>query len=96
MQQAAGPWTGCDLGDITPLCAPWRETNHLRRPAFSREAAALSLELASSAYDMQTDRWRENGWVDFSQMNDNNLLTGSPVQGENPDCGLYTPRARQV
>lgn len=93
MQQAAGPWTGCDLGDITPLCAPWRETNHLLRPAFSREAAALSLELASSAYDMQTDRWRENGWFDFSYMIDNNLLTGSAVNGENADGGFSPLRA---
>ena len=93
MQQAMGPWTGCNLGNITPLCAPWRESNHLLRPVFSREAAALSLELASSSYDMQTDRWRENGWFDFSYMIDNTLLTGSAVNGENAEGGFSPLRA---
>lgn len=90
MTWAAGSCTGCNLNDVTPLCAPWRESNHLLRPVFSHDAAALSLELAASAYDMQTDRWRENGWYDFSYLVDNNLLTGDAVNGASAE-GTFSP-----
>lgn len=85
-----GPYTGCDLSDVTALCMPWREMNHLLRPEFSREAAALSLELAATAYDMRTALWRENGWFDFSYLVDNALFSGPDVNGLQPD-GTYSP-----
>lgn len=74
-----GRFTGCDLGNLMPLCMPWRENCGLAQPVFSREAARLSFELASSAYDMNLDAWREAGWRDFSFQVDNTLLTGQNV-----------------
>ncbi len=76
-----GRLTGCDLNDITPLCMPWEENRGLVQPVFSRKAALLSLELASSAYDLDLDAWREAGWRDFSFQVDNTLLTGQAVNG---------------
>ncbi|MBQ6961941.1 MAG: hypothetical protein IJQ33_04955 [Clostridia bacterium] len=74
-----GRFTGCDLGGIMPLFTPWKENCGLAQPVFSREAALLSFELASSAYDMNLDAWREAGWRDFSFQVDNTLLTGQAV-----------------
>lgn len=74
-----GRFTGCDLGGIVPLFTPWNENCGLAQPVFSKEAALLSLELASSAYDMDIDAWREAGWRDFSFQVDNTLLTGQTV-----------------
>lgn len=85
-----GPYTGCDLSDVTSLCMPWREMNHLLRPEFSHAAAALSLELASTAYDMRTAPWRENGWFDVSYLVDNALFTGPAVNGQTAD-GAFSP-----
>ncbi len=82
MTMGKGPYTGCDLGDVTPLCMPWREEHHHLRPVFSRPAALLSLELASTAYDMQTSLWRENGWHDISYLVDKKLFTGPAVNGQ--------------
>ncbi|MBQ9264406.1 MAG: hypothetical protein IJ189_09410 [Clostridia bacterium] len=86
-----GPYTGCDLNNLTSLCMPWREENHLLRPLFSPDAAALSLELASTAYDMQTGPWRENGWFDFSYLIDTTVLTGPAVNGETPEGTFSQP-----
>ena len=74
-----GRFTGCDLGGIMPLFTPWDENCGLAQPVFSQEAALLSFELASSAYDMDLDAWREAGWRDFSFQVDNTLLTGQTV-----------------
>ncbi|MBR1585803.1 MAG: hypothetical protein IJ662_09705 [Clostridia bacterium] len=82
MTPAAGPYTGCDLGDMTPLCMPWRKVNDQLKPEFSYAAAALSLELASTAYDMQIAPWRSAGWRDFSYLIDGTLLSGPIVNGE--------------
>lgn len=71
-----GRFTGCDLGRLLPLCMPWTECGGLARPVFSREAALLSFELASAAYDLNLEAWREAGWRDFSYQVDNKLLTG--------------------
>ena len=46
-----GRFTGCDLECLTPLCMPWQSINGLLQPAFSHEAALLSLELAATAYE---------------------------------------------
>ena len=77
-----GRYTGYDLSFLTPLCMPWQEINGLLQPAFTREAALLSLELASTAYDMETENWALAGWRDFSYQIDNTLLTGSAVNRE--------------
>ena len=74
-----GQFTGYDLSDITPLCMPWEEVNGLLQPAFSRDMAMLSLELAATAYNMDTDLWQKAGWRDFSYQVDNKLLTGQAV-----------------
>ncbi|MDO5326455.1 MAG: hypothetical protein Q4G00_06980 [Clostridia bacterium] len=71
-----GHYIGCNLSDVTPLCAPWENTNGLFFPPLSRAAALLSFELAASAYDMNLDAWREAGWRDFSYQIDNALYTG--------------------
>lgn len=81
-RMTAGPYTGYDLSAITPLCMPWREVNHLLTPEFSRDAALLSFELASTAYDMQTAAWRHADWHDITYQIDNTLFTGPAVNGE--------------
>ena len=73
---ATGHYIGCDLSDVTPLCAPWENANGVFFPPLSRSAALLSFELAASAYDMNLDSWREAGWRDFSYQIDNALYTG--------------------
>lgn len=82
MPTEQGPYTGCALGDVTPLFTPWRDVNHQLMPVFSQGAAALSLELAAAAYDMQTAPWRSAGWRDISYLIDDTLLTGPAVNGE--------------
>ena len=77
-----GQFTGCNLENLTPLCMPWQEMNGILQPVFSRESALLSLELASTAYDMKTDLWEKTGWRDFSFQVDNTLLTGPAVNRE--------------
>lgn len=74
-----GQFTGFDLRDTTPLCMPWKEADGLLQPVFSRDLAMLSLELAASAYNMDTDSWQTAGWRDFSYQVDNTLLTGESV-----------------
>ncbi len=76
-----GRFTGCDLSGVMPLCMPCEEKDGLAQPAFSREAALLSFELASTAYDMNLDAWREAGWRDFSYQVDNTLITGQNANG---------------
>lgn len=76
-----GQVTGCGLADVTPLLAPWIIDNGISRPVFSHAAAALSLELASTAYDFRLDDWRQAEWYDISYQVDNTLLTGSSVNG---------------
>ena len=61
---------------------PWQEENGMMQAAFSRVSALLSLELASTAYDMETDLWEKAGWRDFSYQVDNTLLTGPAVNRE--------------
>ena len=95
----SGQFTGYDLSDTTPLCMPWKEVNGLLQPVFSRELAALSLELASSAYDMDTDSWQKAGWRDFSYQVDNKLLTGASVnsaEGSGPVDGLMSEYYQQL
>ena len=77
-----GRFTGCDLECLTPLCMPWQSINGLLQPAFSHEAALLSLELAATAYDMENECWEQAGWHDFSYQIDNTLLTGPAVNRE--------------
>ena len=76
-----GRYTGCDLRGVTPLYMPWKDVNGQLRPPLSLEAAKLSLELASAAYDMKLDGWREAGWQDISYQVDNKLLSGAAVNG---------------
>ena len=77
-----GRFTGCDLEHLIPLCMPWQSINGLLQPAFSQEAALLSLEFAATAYDMETESWEKAGWHDFSYQIDNTLLTGPAVNRE--------------
>lgn len=61
---------------------PWKETNGQVFPEFLHSAALLSFCLASTAYDMELDPWREAGWRDISYQVDNTLLTGPSVNRE--------------
>ena len=74
-----GRYTGCDLGNAALVAMPWAEISGQLQPRFSREAALLSLELASSAYNLEMDAWRQAGWHDISYQVDNTLLTGTQV-----------------
>ena len=72
-----GPITGCDLSELTSLSGPFvRDPFDRLRPPFSREAAELSLELASMAYTLDLDPWAEAGWNDFSIQIDDTLQSG--------------------
>lgn len=71
-----GTVTGCDLSDTMGLCMPWQLIGGQLQPPFSQAAALLSLELASSAYDLQLDAWRQAGWHDISYQVDNLLFSG--------------------
>lgn len=72
-----GPITGCDLSELTSLAKPFvRDPFDRLRPPFSREAAELSLELASMAYTLDLDPWAEAGWNDFSIQIDDTLQSG--------------------
>ena len=72
-----GPITGRDLSDLGSLVKPFvRDPFDRLRPPFSREAAELSLELASMAYTLDLDPWAEAGWNDFSIQIDDTLQSG--------------------
>lgn len=72
-----GPVTGRDLGNLTSLVRPFtRDPFNRLRPPFSREAAELSLELASMAYTLDLEPWAEAGWNDFSIQIDDELQSG--------------------
>ena len=75
------PFTQCNLSDVTSLCMPWMQANGQAEAVFSPAAAALSLELAASAYRMDMAAWRANGWTDISYLTDNTLLTGPSANG---------------
>lgn len=69
-----GPITGRDLSDLGSLVKPFvRDPFNRLRPPFSREAAELSLELASMAYTLDLEPWTEAGWNDFSIQIDDDL-----------------------
>ena len=77
---ALGPVTGCDLGDIGCLTRPFeRDPFYRLRPAFSPEAARLSLELANMTYTLELDPWIAAGWYDLSIQIDNTLQSGLVV-----------------
>ena len=72
-----GPITGRDLSDLGSLVKPFvRDPFNRLRPPFSREAAELSLELASMAYTLDLEPWTEAGWNDFSIQIDDDLQSG--------------------
>ena len=72
-----GPITGRDLSELTSLAQPFvRDPFNRLRPPFSREAAELSLELASMAYTLDLEPWAEAGWNDFSIQIDDALQSG--------------------
>lgn len=61
-----GPITGRDLSDLGSLVKPFvRDPFNRLRPPFSREAAELSLELASMAYTLDLEPWTEAGGTIF-------------------------------
>ena len=72
-----GPATQINLADCSPVFGP----GGIKPAGLSRSAACLSLELAVTSYSMNTDPWRDAGWRDFSILADNDLLTGSALNG---------------
>ena len=63
------------------LMRPMEAHGGLMRPVFSRNAACMSLELASLAYTLDVESWRREGWTDISYHVDNTLLTGDEANG---------------
>lgn len=63
------------------LMRPMEAHGGLVRPVFSRNAACMSLELASLAYTLDVESWRREGWTDISYHVDNTLLTGDEANG---------------
>ncbi len=80
-----GPITARSLSELSSLHKPFiRDPFYRLRPAFSREAAELSLELANMAYTLELEPWMEAGWNDFSIQIDNTLQSGL-THGESAD-----------
>ncbi len=72
-----GPITGRSLSALDSLARPFVRDPFCRlRPPFSREAAELSLELASMTYTLELEPWVEAGWNDFSIQIDDDLQSG--------------------
>lgn len=80
-----GQWTASELGNVACVFTRTNEDEPLQSaresgvPAFTREAARLSLELSATAYSFDPDAWAEAGWTDFSFLVDNTLLTGEKL-----------------
>ncbi len=72
-----GPATQIDLEDSSSVFGPAGE----KPEGLTRSAACLSLELATVSYSLNTDPWQKAGWRDFSILADNDLLTGSALNG---------------
>ena len=72
-----GPITQINLADVSPIFGP----DGKKPEGLSRSAACLSLELATTAYSMDTAPWQSAGWRDFSILADSDLLTGSALNG---------------
>lgn len=69
------------LGETNALMQPMHVEKGVQQPVFTRQGAFLSLQLASLAYDLQLDPWRQAGWRDVSYHVDNTLLTGEMANG---------------
>lgn len=77
-------------GDINALMQPMK-TEYARQMAVpSQEAAALSLQLASLAYTLDLEPWRERGWHDVSYHIDNKLLSGEAANGSGGLSGVIS------
>lgn len=75
-----GPITGCDLYRLGSLTRPLAlDAFGYLRPAFSPEAARLSLELAAMTYTLSLEPWMAAGWDDFSIQIDDQLQSGLVV-----------------
>lgn len=77
-------------GDINALMQPMKTEYGRRMAVPSREAAALSLQLASLAYTLQLDPWREDGWQDVSYHIDNKLLSGEAANRSGGLSGMIS------
>lgn len=99
--EGRGPITGLGLSRTESLVRPIARDPFCRlRPAFSREACGLSLELAYTAYKLNLEPWMEAGWDDISIQIDNDLHTGlgsggekTHLQGVKTTGRLYLARA---
>ena len=96
-----GPITGRDLSGLDSLVRPFvRDPFNRLRPPFSREAAELSLELASMAYTLDLEPWAEAGWNDFSiQIDDalqSGLTHGTSADGERIRALINTLKVRRA
>lgn len=81
--EGLGPITALPLGNTESLVRPFaRDPFYRLRPAFSREACGLSLELARMAYTLEVEPWMQAGWDDISIQIDNDLHTGLGTGGE--------------
>ena len=99
--RGTGPITAMPLNRLQSLTVPFaRDPFYRLRPAFSHEAAGLSLELARAAYTLELDPWMQAGWDDISVQVDNSLHTGlgsggdkAALQGMLTSGKLYLARA---
>ena len=77
-------------GDINALMQPMK-TEYARQMAVPNQAAAaLSLQLASLAYTLDLDPWREDGWQDVSYHIDNKLLSGDAANASGGLSGVIS------
>lgn len=76
--------------DINVLMQPMK-TEYARQMAVPNQAAAaLSLQLASLAYTLDLDPWREDGWQDVSYHIDNKLLSGDAANASGGLSGVIS------
>lgn len=79
-----------NLGDITALMQPMKAENGCLFAVPDREAASLSLQLASLAYTLEMEPWREKGWQDVSYHIDNKLLSGDAANASGGLSGVIS------
>ena len=79
-----------DMGKIHALMQPMRAEYGCLMPAPNKDAASLSLQLASLAYTLEMDPWREAGWQDVSYLVDHKLLTGEAANGSGGLTGVIS------
>lgn len=82
-EEFVGAMTGVRLDDVSPLLAPWTLGPFGQlMPPLSAQAAQLSVELANTAYLLDTAAWQAAGWRDVTIQMENHLQGETEAEPE--------------